>query len=1025
MARRSCPIVVALLCLCVHRVGGAPFLETKHQVPRGFAIEKVAGHPEVVFPMFAVFDERGRLFVTESSGGDLYAELEAQSRNCRVRLLEDEDGDGRFERSSVYVDKLVFPMGLAWRTGKLYVADPPDLVVYEDHDGDKVAESRKVILSGFGHKDNGSLHGLIFGPDSLLYMTMGSPDGYRLRRADGTLLSGTSGALIRCQPDGTEPEVLCRGFENLVEVVFTPNGNIIGADNWFQLPNGGVRDALVHLVEGGRYPLDRDKGTNSVNTGDYLPAIALYPAVALSGMTLYRGRNFPPSMRENLYTAQHNSRKVGRHVLIPDGATYRAEDFEFVSSDDPDFHPSDVLEDADGSLLIVDTGGWYVQHCPTGKIRSSKAPGGIYRVWHDAPTSISDPWGRQIKWATLSPAELVKLLNDVRPAVRERAQHLLEPRAAGALSPLTSLLENSANLTSQQHALWLIATIRDGAAGAILRRALANHKPALASLAAQALALRKDREAAPQLHALLNTTNMNVRLAAAQSLAHCGNENSLPAIWSALADGSPDRILEHALIYTAHAVAADAALKLALRHQHPRVQKAALLLLDQRHGKLLEATAVLERVSAMDSELRKTALQILQKHPEWVEHAIGLVRARLTQDNLAPEDLEAARNLIVAFQSQSSMQQLVSEIFNRRLPPKRLQFLLECLADVSLRQLPPPWNAAIAQALEHSSERIRLLGIQLARSWPAPVLDEPLARIVDDEQASATLRLEALRVLVTRQAGLPDTRFQFLLEHVGPEASPASQLTAAEVLGRSRLKDNQLKPLLTKIRGNTLVSPSALLASLLDASPDQFASVVDYFRDSVNRGWRPADEELQKIVSRARSAGFQPKADALAEFLNKRRGEESQRLAAFEPLLKDGDETRGRTVFLGAKAACSTCHRVGHHGGLVGPDLTKIGAIRSGRDLIESIVFPSSTLAQSYERHSAVLKDGRELDGVIARQTGDALVLRDASGAETSLRKEDIQELKRSSVSLMPEGLDNALTRDEFRDLLAFLQSLR
>src|SRR5690349_14047086 len=122
-------------------------------VPPGFVVRRAAADGAVRFPMFAAFDDRGRLFVAESSGMDLYAEITAGTRKCRVSVLEDADGDGHYEASRVFADGLVFPMGLAWRDGRLYVADPPDLVALEDTDADGRADRRTVILTGFGHTD--------------------------------------------------------------------------------------------------------------------------------------------------------------------------------------------------------------------------------------------------------------------------------------------------------------------------------------------------------------------------------------------------------------------------------------------------------------------------------------------------------------------------------------------------------------------------------------------------------------------------------------------------------------------------------------------------------------------------------------------------------------------------------------------------------------------------------------------------------------------------------------------------------
>jgi hypothetical protein len=303
-------------------------------------------------------------------------------------------------------------------------------------------------------------------------MTMGEPDGYKLKRADGTFLEGTSGALIRCRPDGRDPEVVSRGFVNLVEIAFTLRGDAIGTDNWFQHPHDGWRDALVHLLPGGLFPYVPDKGTRLPVTGDPLPPVALFPAVALSGICTYQGDVFPQPMRGNFFTAQHNSRKIGRHVLSENGSTFRAESFDFVTTDDPDFHPSDVLESADGSLIVVDTGAWYVQHCPTGRIRSSPSTGGLFRVRAKEGTAPEDPWGQAIAWRRISAERLAELLSDARPAVRDRAQQSLSARGENAVRSLATVLSAEAPIRARQHAIWSLAAIQDDSASATLREAL-------------------------------------------------------------------------------------------------------------------------------------------------------------------------------------------------------------------------------------------------------------------------------------------------------------------------------------------------------------------------------------------------------------------------------------------------------------------------------------------------------------------------------------------------------------------------
>ncbi len=755
------------------------------RVPEGFVIRRVAGEREVRFPMFAAFDDHGRLYVAESSGLDLYKEITAGTRNCRVSRLEDRDGDGTFEISRVFADRLVFPMGLAWRQGKLYVADPPDLVTLEDTDGDGAADKRTVILTGFGHLDNGSLHGLTFGPDGWLYMTMGSPDGYKLKRRDGTFLEGKSGALIRCRPDGSEPEVLSRGFVNLVEVAFTARGDAIGTDNFYRVPSGGVRDALVHCVDGGLYPYLPDTGTPYPVTGAPLPATTLFPAAAVSGITCYQGAALPAAMRGNLFVAQHNTRQVSRHTLVPDGATFRTEDHVFVTSDDPDFRPSDILEAADGSLLVIDTGSWYVHHCPTGRVRDSHARGGIYRVRPAKWSAPDDPWGRKVDWAA-GERELTKLLGDSRPAVRDRAGQELSHRGAAAVPALEAMLTGNAPTPIKQTALWALARIEDAAALPPLRRTCESREPELLIPAARALGLRRDRQSATSLAGLLVAESPAVRLAAAEALARCGGPEELPALRRALADAA-DRFLEHALVHGFHHLAGEAALREALTDRHGRVRKAALLLLDQppRPKGALESQTVIRRVSDEDEGVREAALTVLAKHPEWGSQAVDLLRGWLRQPKLTGAELVGLQSLILAFQGQPTVQELVGRALDKRsdTPPERQGLLLETLARTGQAEIPGVWVHALAAALERDEAVLLGPAVRTAAVLQVSKLDDRLALLAEDIRVPVELRLEALRGVALRRPRLSVASFTLVREQLGEKADPVVRLAAAELLG--------------------------------------------------------------------------------------------------------------------------------------------------------------------------------------------------------------------------------------------------
>ncbi len=177
---------------------------------------------------------------------------------------------------------------------------------------------------------------------------------------------------------------------------------------------------------------------------------------------------------------------------------------------------------------------------------------------------------------------------------------------------------------------------------------------------------------------------------------------------------------------------------------------------------------------------------------------------------------------------------------------------------------------------------------------------------------------------------------------------------------------------------------------------------------------------VQTYPAEVRTAAW-PVVMRLEASLEQQRG----KLRELEPLLSGGDANRGRLVFFGTKAVCTACHQVRGEGGKIGPDLSSIGAIRPPRDLLESVVFPSASFVRGYETYQVTTRGGKVYAGVLARESAEAITLVTTERAEVRIARAEIEVFEPGKVSIMPQGLDAQLTRDELRDLLAFLQSLR
>jgi putative membrane-bound dehydrogenase-like protein len=513
-------------------------------VPDGFTLERVAAPPLVDRPINMAFDEEGALYVTDSSGSNDRPAAQLQDPKNRIVRLQDRDGDGAFEASAVYADKLGFPEGTMWLNGSLYVSVPPQIWKFTDRNEDGVAEQREVWFDGKTLTGCGNdLHGPYAGPDGCIYWCKGAFAEQHHTLSDGREFITRASHVFRSRRDGSGLDVMMTGgMDNPVDLVFSPRGQMFVCGTFFVNPANGQRDGILHAVHGGVWGKQHDVLDGHPRTGDLMPIMTHLGPAAASGLEIPRSDAL--GLRGTLVCCQFNMHKVSRHVLTPDGATYRTTDTDLVTTSHADFHPTDVIEDADGSLLIADTGGWYRFCCPTSTIAKPAVLGAIYRLRKTDAPKIADPRGRQLVWPKAATKELVARLGDPRPVVVDRAMATLAER--GDVAALSNPWPET--VPARLAAVWTVARIQGTAARAANRAALRDRDADVAALAARNAALWRDRGAAGDLLALLTHEDAGVRREAAAALGVVGDARAISPLL-AMAEKPLDRFAQHALAY--------------------------------------------------------------------------------------------------------------------------------------------------------------------------------------------------------------------------------------------------------------------------------------------------------------------------------------------------------------------------------------------------------------------------------------------------------------------------------------------
>lgn len=1005
--------------------------ETLPRVPDGFTIEPVASSPLVKHPVMAGFDDRGRLFVAETAGKNLRAGDLLEELPNFVRMLEDTDGDGRFDQSTIFAGKMTFPMGALWYRGALYVAAPPSIWKLEDTDDDGVADRRTELVDKFGFNGNAaSVHGCFLGPCGRIYWADGR-HGFEF--ADGR--KGKASGIFSCRPDGSDVELFAGGgMDNPVEVDFLPTGEMLGTAN-IMLSKPRV-DVLVHWIDGGAYPrFDQENVTAELKkTGELLPPMTELGHVAVSGMMRFRSDQFGPDYRDNVFITIFNTHKVIRSIVERSGATFTTRQEDFLVSENIDFHPTDVLEDADGSLLVIDTGGWFRIGCPTSQVAKPEIHGAIYRIRRKGAHQVDDPRGVVLRLQDQSPDSVAKHLNDPRPAVRERAIDLLALTEESGLSAVSSALR-SEDATIRLSAVWSAARMNSPASGDVLRAALADESEAVKLAATHALATRGwgDSASIETLAKLAVSGAPPLRREAATALGRIGVKGRalssadakivLVALFDSLRAGITDRYLEHALIYALIRIDDAAGTAEYLNDPNPQVRRAALIALDQMDSGRLNRGQVVPLLDTDDPDLQKEALRIIGSREGWAGETLTLLRGWLNENELPAEREAVLRGFLLAQSRDRGIQRLVSDALNRPSASDALRLLL---LDVVYRSPAPELSDVLIASLQRGivlgSPAVRLQSIRIVHDRGLTSFDGQLRRMAGEENQPADVRVEALQAVAPRIESLTGEEFAFLLGRLDDAVEPLSRLAAAQALSEAPLNGSQLIQVSASFdKAGPLAVP--VLARAFSRSTDEQVGLafVASLENSAAAANVAADELAKSLEAYPKSV--QEAGRRLLKRLGVELEEQKRRLIELAPLADGGEAERGRHVFFGKRAACAGCHAIGGEGGKVGPDLSTIGNIRTADDLIEAIAFPSSSFARGYRSYTILTEQGRVYTGVISRQSTDTLYLRTAELAEIRIPRDSIEEMRESTTSVMPKGMDQTLSTQELRDLIAFLRS--
>jgi putative membrane-bound dehydrogenase-like protein len=462
------------------------------RIAEGFRIELVASEPHVASPIDLAFDEDGRLWVVEMIDYP-FDEREGMPPEGRIRLLEDDDGDGRFERSFVFADQLRWPTGLCLWDGGVFVASAPDILYLKDTNGDRNADRKEVVFTGFRRNNvQALLSNMRSGLDNWITASSGQDGGQvrSLRKPEQAAVS-VEGRHFRFRPSGEIEAVSGDGrYSNTSDdfgrrfcsATSSPVRHIVVEDRYLRrnphLPASSVIHAAAAEGSAGPvYPASAPEPWRVLGTAYFMSgqaesvigsierdgAVTGYFTGA-TGPLIYRGTALGEGCYGQYFIGECGMNLVHRRTLTPVGCTFRADrveqESEFLASTDNWFRPVSLANGPDGALYICDMYRETIEHpwsIPESlkthlDLQSGRMRGRIWRVTAEGAPEYQKP-----RLGGANAAELVATLEQQGAWWRETAARLLYQRQdKSAVAPLETLVAEAKLPATRAAALWAL-----------------------------------------------------------------------------------------------------------------------------------------------------------------------------------------------------------------------------------------------------------------------------------------------------------------------------------------------------------------------------------------------------------------------------------------------------------------------------------------------------------------------------------------------------------------------------------------